>query len=207
LSSKLRLNHPSGLFPSVFPTKILCAFLIPSMPTMSPVRHIRLELTILIKFGEEHELWSSLLCIFLQPVKYTPALHTDEHAILNRVSSARSPPATSGKCDMGYCIVTKLLYCSGCVGDRLLFSYLQQTCKCTWQVRSNYARRLAREYVFSEQWQENVVLLPHSNVWKLSYMFLQYTHYSIWLGKRSYVRNISSSKCSVGKTIMIRLLG
>jgi hypothetical protein len=177
------------------------------MPTMSPVRHVRLELTILIKFGEEHQLWSSLLCIFLQPLKHTPALHTDEHAILTRVSSTRSPPANSGRCDMDYCIVTKLLYCSGYAGDRLLFSYLQQTCKCAWQVRSNYARRLAKEYVFSEQWQGNVVLLPHSNIWKLSYMFLQYTHHSIWLGKRSYVRNISSLECSVGRPIMIRLRG
>jgi hypothetical protein len=58
----LRLGLLSGLFPSGFPTNILYAFLFSLILATYPAQLIRLDLIIL--FGEEYKLWSSLLCSF-----------------------------------------------------------------------------------------------------------------------------------------------
>jgi hypothetical protein len=66
-STQLRLDLPSGFFPSGFSTKILYAFLFYSMRATFPVHLILLDLIILIVLDEENKLWSSSLCSFLQP--------------------------------------------------------------------------------------------------------------------------------------------
>jgi hypothetical protein len=53
LSSHLRLGFTSCLFPYVFPTKILYAFLISPMRATCPTPPILLDLITLIIFGEE----------------------------------------------------------------------------------------------------------------------------------------------------------
>jgi len=63
-SSHLCLGLPSGLFPSVFPTKTFYAFLISPMSDTWPSHLIILELITLI-FSEEYKLWRSFLPNFL----------------------------------------------------------------------------------------------------------------------------------------------
>jgi hypothetical protein len=65
LSTHLRLNLPSGLFPSGFHTKNLYAFLFSPIRATWPAHLILRDLIVLIILGEEYKSWSSLLCNFL----------------------------------------------------------------------------------------------------------------------------------------------
>jgi glucan phosphoethanolaminetransferase (alkaline phosphatase superfamily) len=55
ISSHLRLGHPSGLFPSGFPTQTLSAFLFSPKRSSLPTHLIPLDLIILIIFDEWYE--------------------------------------------------------------------------------------------------------------------------------------------------------
>jgi len=75
VSSLLCLRLPSGLYSSDFPTKILCAFPISLLGTITAcTSHITLfDLITLAISGEEHKLYSSLLFSFLRvPVSFSP---------------------------------------------------------------------------------------------------------------------------------------
>jgi hypothetical protein len=75
LSSHLRLCHPSGLFPSDFPIKILYEFLISPMDATFPTHLKLLDLITLIIHGQVYKLWSSSLCSFLQPPQHPILKH------------------------------------------------------------------------------------------------------------------------------------
>jgi hypothetical protein len=61
----LCLSHPSGIFSSGFQTKIVYAFLNSAIYNACPTHLILFDFIILLMFGEEYELQSSLLCNFL----------------------------------------------------------------------------------------------------------------------------------------------
>ena len=65
LSFHLRLGLPRSLFPLGFPTKTLYAFLDYSICATCPAHLSRLDLRLLIMFGEEYNACSSTLCNFL----------------------------------------------------------------------------------------------------------------------------------------------
>jgi hypothetical protein len=76
LSTNLYLGLPSGLFPSGFPTNILCAFRFSSNRPTCAAHLILLDLIFVIMFGEEYGLWSSSFCSFLSsaPCSQTPSV-------------------------------------------------------------------------------------------------------------------------------------
>jgi hypothetical protein len=91
LSTHLRLDLPSGLFPSGFPTNILY--------TCIPLLHIRaicsaplmlLYLIILIILGDEYRLWSSSLWNFLQSLDLL-SLHHSSVQILSSAPCSQTP--------------------------------------------------------------------------------------------------------------------
>jgi hypothetical protein len=67
ISIHLHLGLPSGFFPSGFPINNLYAFLFAIVHAICPAHHIHHDLIILTVLREQYNLWSSLLCSFLQP--------------------------------------------------------------------------------------------------------------------------------------------
>jgi hypothetical protein len=66
LSFHVRLDLSSGLFPSGFPTKILCSFL--TLPWVLHALYISSSIFFtLITFHEAYKLWSPSLCSLLHP--------------------------------------------------------------------------------------------------------------------------------------------
>jgi hypothetical protein len=64
-SSHLRLGHPSGLFPTGFPTESLYTSFSSTMRATYPAHVILLDLICLMIFGNEYKLWSFSTCKLL----------------------------------------------------------------------------------------------------------------------------------------------
>ena len=121
LSSHLRLSLRSGLFPSGFPTKMICT------PLVSPIRATCLAHLILLDFitriilGEQYRSLSSLLCSFLHALVTSSLLSLNIllnapfsntlslRSSLNMSDQVSYPHKTTGKIILLYILIFKFL--------------------------------------------------------------------------------------------------
>jgi len=80
----LWLGLTSGLFHSDFPAKPVNVFLLPPISTTFSA-HVILDLVILMVFGKEYGLWSSLLCSFHRPPENS--FHSGQNIFLSSLFS------------------------------------------------------------------------------------------------------------------------
>jgi hypothetical protein len=93
LSSHLSLGLPSGLFPSVFPTKTLHMPLLPPVSATCPAPLSLLSFINRTILGEEYRSLSSLVCSFLYSPVTSTLLGPIPSAIYFQQPSAYVPPS------------------------------------------------------------------------------------------------------------------